>query len=106
MHIAGSTASLTPQQRELIELAATLGRDKLAPRAARYDRDATFPFENYEDMHQAGLLSCTACEALFATGAANEPTSDRSCWSCRWRTRWAAQWSAPTPAMMRSSSAE
>jgi alkylation response protein AidB-like acyl-CoA dehydrogenase len=56
MHIAGSTSQLTPQQRELIELAQGLGRDKFAPRAARYDREASFPFENYEDLRQAGLL--------------------------------------------------
>ena len=27
-----------------------------ADRAARYDRDATFPFENYADLRKAGLL--------------------------------------------------
>ncbi len=69
MHIAGSTASLTPQQRELIELAATLGRDKLAPRAARYDCEATFPFENYEDMRQAGLLKICVPKAYGGLGA-------------------------------------
>jgi alkylation response protein AidB-like acyl-CoA dehydrogenase len=56
MHIAGSPEALTPQQRELIELAATLGREKFAPRAAAYDRDARFPFENYADLREAGLL--------------------------------------------------
>jgi alkylation response protein AidB-like acyl-CoA dehydrogenase len=57
MHIAGNPATLTPQQRELIELAATLGREKFAPRAAAYDRDARFPFENYADLRAAGLLA-------------------------------------------------
>ena len=56
MHIAGNPATLTPQQRELIELAATLGREKFAPRAATYDREARFPFENYADLREAGLL--------------------------------------------------
>ncbi|HSM23041.1 MAG TPA: acyl-CoA dehydrogenase family protein [Rubrivivax sp.] len=56
MHIAGNPSHLTAQQRELIELAATLGREKFAPRAAAHDRDATFPFENYEDLRRAGLL--------------------------------------------------
>jgi len=55
-HIAGNTAHLTPQQRELIDLAATLGREKFAPRAAQIDRDAVFPFENYADLRAAGLL--------------------------------------------------
>ena len=47
---------LTAQQRELIEIAATLGREKFAPRAMQVDRDAVFPFENYADMREAGLL--------------------------------------------------
>jgi len=57
MHIAGNIAALTPQQRELIDLAGTLGRDKFAPRAAAVDRDAIFPFENYADLRAAGLLT-------------------------------------------------
>ena len=55
-HIAGNPAKLTAQQRELIELAGTLGREKFAPRAAQIDRDAVFPFDNYADMRAAGLL--------------------------------------------------
>ena len=56
MHIAGNPAQLSTQQRELIALAATLGREKFAPRAATYDRDASFPFENYADLRSSGLL--------------------------------------------------
>jgi alkylation response protein AidB-like acyl-CoA dehydrogenase len=56
MHIAGNPQHLSAQQRELIELAATLGREKFAPRAAQIDRDAVFPFENYDDLREAGLL--------------------------------------------------
>ena len=56
MHIAGHPDTLTAQQRELVELAATLGREKFAPRAADYDREARFPFENYADLREAGLL--------------------------------------------------
>jgi alkylation response protein AidB-like acyl-CoA dehydrogenase len=55
-HIAGNPERLTDQQRELIEIAARLGREKFAPRAAQIDRDAVFPFENYADMREAGLL--------------------------------------------------
>lgn len=40
----------------LIALAARLGREKFAPRAARWDREASFPFENYADLREAGLL--------------------------------------------------
>ena len=55
--IVGEGYPLTPRQRELIELVATLGREKFEPRAAQYDRDASFPFENYADMKDAGLLA-------------------------------------------------
>ena len=34
MHIAGNPSHLTVQQRELIDLAAALGRQRFAPRAA------------------------------------------------------------------------
>jgi alkylation response protein AidB-like acyl-CoA dehydrogenase len=57
MHIAGNEKLLTSQQRELIALAAKLGAEKFAPRAATYDREAKFPFENYEDLRASGLLA-------------------------------------------------
>ncbi|UCH73166.1 MAG: acyl-CoA dehydrogenase family protein [Rhodospirillales bacterium] len=47
---------LTEAQAELAALARRLGQEKFATRAARYDRDATFPTENYRDLHEAGLL--------------------------------------------------
>ena len=56
MHIAGNDQHLSAQQRELIALAATLGRDKFGPRAAQHDREASFPFDNYADLRAAGLL--------------------------------------------------
>jgi alkylation response protein AidB-like acyl-CoA dehydrogenase len=40
----------------LVALANRLGREKFAARAAGYDRDARFPFENYADLREAGLL--------------------------------------------------
>ena len=68
-HIAGNAAALTTQQRELIALAATLGRDKFAPRAARWDREASFPFENYADLRAAGLLGICVPKAQGGMGA-------------------------------------
>ena len=56
-HIAGDAGGLTPLQRELIGRAATLGRERFAPRAATWDREASFPFDNYADLRDAGLLS-------------------------------------------------
>ena len=69
MHIAGSPASLTPQQRELVDLAATLGRDRFAPRAARHDSEASFPFDNYADLRDAGLLKICVPAAYRGLGA-------------------------------------
>jgi alkylation response protein AidB-like acyl-CoA dehydrogenase len=56
-HIAGGNDALTPAQRELVERAAEVGRTRLAPNAARHDREASFPFDSFEDLRQAGLLA-------------------------------------------------
>lgn len=68
-HIAGNPATLTPQQRELIERAARLGREKFAPRAERHDREASFPFDNYADLRDAGLLAICVPKAHGGEGA-------------------------------------
>ncbi len=47
---------LSNQQKELIGVARELGRSKFQQRAFQYDRTATFPFENYADLRQAGFL--------------------------------------------------
>ena len=64
--IVGEGYRLTPKQAELLELASELGRERFAPRAAEYDRDATFPFENYADMREAGLLKLCVPERTAA----------------------------------------
>ena len=69
MHIAGDTEKLTAQQHELVALAATLGREKFAPRAERYDREASFPFENYADLRAAGLLGICVPKVHGGLGA-------------------------------------
>ncbi len=69
MHIAGNPHSLTAQQRELVELAATLGREQFAPRAGQVDREARFPFENYADLRAAGLLGICVPRAHGGLGA-------------------------------------
>ncbi len=48
---------LTSKQAELCTLARDLAAARFAPRAAAYDRDATFPTENYKDLAAAGLLA-------------------------------------------------
>jgi alkylation response protein AidB-like acyl-CoA dehydrogenase len=54
-HIAGNAEVLTPRQRELVARMAALG-PRFAERAERHDREASFPFDNYADLREAGLL--------------------------------------------------
>lgn len=44
------------RQQELIDLARRLAEEKFAPRAEKYDREASFPFEDYADLREHGLL--------------------------------------------------
>jgi alkylation response protein AidB-like acyl-CoA dehydrogenase len=48
---------LSDAQAELTGKARQFGRRVLAPRAAKHDREATFPIENFRDMHPEGLLA-------------------------------------------------
>ncbi len=47
---------LTALETELTARAREFGARVLAPRAARWDREASFPVDNYRDMHAAGWL--------------------------------------------------
>lgn len=67
--IVGEGHPLTSRQAELLALAETLGREKFGPRAARYDREASFPFENYEDLRRAGLLGLCVPQRYGGLGA-------------------------------------
>jgi alkylation response protein AidB-like acyl-CoA dehydrogenase len=85
MPICGDDYPLTDKQRQLMALARELGQDKFAPRAAQLDRDAAFPFENYADMREAGLLGLCVPEthgghgADYATYALVSAEIGRSC---------------------------
>jgi alkylation response protein AidB-like acyl-CoA dehydrogenase len=57
------------RQRSLLTLAHTLGRDKFAARAAEWDATASFPFANYADLREAGLLRLCVPEADGGLGA-------------------------------------
>jgi alkylation response protein AidB-like acyl-CoA dehydrogenase len=46
---------LDADQQELVQRVSVLAREKFAPRAADYDRTATFPAEDFEDLFSAGL---------------------------------------------------
>lgn len=50
---------LDDRQRALVERMAVLAREKFAPRAAHYDRTATFPLDDFEDLVTAGLIAPT-----------------------------------------------
>lgn len=48
---------------------ATLLAAEFAARAAQHDRDASFPFENFNELSEAGLLALTVPAALGGCGA-------------------------------------
>ncbi|HEV2303529.1 MAG TPA: acyl-CoA dehydrogenase [Stellaceae bacterium] len=59
----------TARQQEFVALAERLGRERFGPRAAAHDREASFPFENYADLREAGLLSLCVPERHGGLGA-------------------------------------
>jgi alkylation response protein AidB-like acyl-CoA dehydrogenase len=59
----------TAKQRKLLTLANELGRTRFAPRAAQWDSTAEFPFANYDDLREAGLLALCVPEAHGGLGA-------------------------------------
>ena len=59
----------SPHQKALMDQAHTLAVERFAPRAARHDREATFPFEDYADLHAAGLLGLCVPERHGGLGA-------------------------------------
>jgi len=61
--------SFTPLQRELLQRANVLGRDHFAARAAKWDREASFPFANYDDLREAGFLKLCVPTAHGGLGA-------------------------------------
>ncbi|MBL8465155.1 MAG: acyl-CoA/acyl-ACP dehydrogenase, partial [Thauera sp.] len=68
-HIAGDPGALRPEQREWVALAAELGRSRFAERAARHDREASFPLENFDDLRQSGLLGLCVPRSHGGLGA-------------------------------------
>ena len=52
-----SQLDLNAEQQDLINRVRTLAREKFAPRAAAYDRTATFPAADFDDLFHADLLA-------------------------------------------------
>ena len=49
--------NLNSLQRQLCDEARKIASEKFSSRASTYDLNATFPTENYKDLHKAGLMS-------------------------------------------------
>ncbi len=54
--------------RSIVERAARLTREKIAPRAAAYDRDAVNPVDSWRDLWQEGLLAAAVPRAHGGLG--------------------------------------
>ena len=66
--ITGSDFPLNKKQQDLIAQAESLG-PAFAARAAKYDREASFPHENYAELKKAGLLALCVPESYGGRGA-------------------------------------
>src|SRR5260370_18415248 len=60
---------LGDEEAALIAKARSFGKRVLAPRAAAHDREATFPIENFRDMHPEGLLGICVPKQHGGSGA-------------------------------------
>jgi len=60
---------LTDKQAQICQAARELAASRFAERAFGYDQEATFPTENYQDLHEAGLLGLCIPEELGGLGA-------------------------------------
>ena len=59
----------SPRQKELAGLAHKLAVERFAPRAEEHDRQATFPRQDYSDLHESGLLALCVPEQYGGLGA-------------------------------------
>jgi acyl-CoA dehydrogenase len=60
--------TLSPEERQLLESVRALCRDAIAPRAAEYDRTATFPADNVRAINALGLNAMFVPEAYGGAG--------------------------------------
>jgi hypothetical protein len=63
-----------PPERDYFERASRLAA-RFAERAAAHDREASFPFENFKELSEAGFLALTVPAALGGTGAGARDTA-------------------------------
>jgi len=55
-------------RQDLIDRADALAREKIAPRAERYDREGRNPVENWADLQREGFLACAVPQAYGGMG--------------------------------------
>src|SRR5215510_16172294 len=55
-------------RQDLIDRADALAREKIAPRAAMYDRDGRNPLESWADLQREGFLACAVPQAYGGMG--------------------------------------
>ena len=66
--LAARDGVLTPERAAVVERVRALG-PTLAARSAKYDRDAAFPYENWQDLAEAGLLAICIPKSAGGLGA-------------------------------------
>ncbi len=66
---AAATATTLDFTPAVGDMAFTPGRDTFAARAPQWDREASFPFANYDDLRAAGFLKLCVPEAHGGLGA-------------------------------------
>ena len=60
--------SLSPEQREIGDLARTVASREIAPHVARWDREHAFPRDLYAKLAEAGLMGLVVPEAYGGSG--------------------------------------
>src|SRR4051794_1994661 len=64
-----SLAELTPEQRDVRDLARRFGEEAVAPHAAAWDREHRFPREVFQQLGELGLMGVCVPEELGGAGA-------------------------------------
>jgi alkylation response protein AidB-like acyl-CoA dehydrogenase len=60
---------LSDEERRLTALVRRLGKARFARRAEQWDREASFPVDNYRDLHETGLLAIAVPRENGGAGA-------------------------------------
>ena len=84
---SGEARTPIGSEEEALAASAALASGPFAERASGYDQSRSFPFENYADLHEAGLLALTVprryggAEVSWATYLGVLRTIGRACGS-------------------------